>query len=184
MQHQDSGDPTGVGGKSSGGNGANGNSVIRARHRKSNAAIQLRLGGATWAEIAEVLGYPTARTALVAVEKALERELATQGDREQMRRLAGARMERLLRGIWPKAIDADHPEHLIAATKAREVIAQHSKLFGLDAPTEVIVHSPTQVEIEDWVARVVSVRGPAVEEYDILDAEVIEDQEEPRALEA
>lgn len=177
VQHQDSGDPSGVRGRTSGGTGANGNSVARSRHRKANAAIQMRLGGATWAEIAQVLGYPTPRTALVAVEKALERELSTQGDREQMRRLAGARMERLLRGIWPKAVDSDHPEHLIAATKAREVIAQHSKLFGLDAPTEVIVHSPTLAEIEDWVAKVVAVRGPDVEEFDIIDAEEVQEIE-------
>lgn len=176
MQQQDSSDPTGVAGKTSGSTGATGNSVARARHRKSNAAIQMRLGGATWNEIALALGYPTARTALVSVEKALERELKSHGDREEMRRLAGARLDRLLRAVWTKAIDEDHPDQLIATTKAREIVADHRRLFGLDAPSEVIVHSPTQAEIEAWVVQVVSAGTPDVPEFDIIEGEVIPDE--------
>ena len=175
IQEQDSSDPTGVKGATSGGHGANGNSVSRARQRKANAAIQLRLAGATWEEIALSLGYPTARQALISTEKALERQLRDVGSREKMRSLADARLQRLLRSVWPKAIDPDHPDHLIAITKAREVVADQRKLFGLDAPTEVVVHSPTQNELEQWVARVVTTLGPQVEEFDILDGEVIEE---------
>ena len=184
MQEQDSSDPTGVKGETSGGRrrDVNGNSVSRARQRKANAAIQLRLAGATWAEIAASLGYPTPRQALIATEKALEKQLEDTNDREKMRRLANARLERLLRAVWPKAVDPDNPEHLLALTKAREVIADHRKLFGLDAPTEVVVHNPTATELEAWVARVVTQTLPQVEEYDILDAEIVED--EPPAIEA
>lgn len=163
---QDSRDPTGIVGSKKAGEA--GNEMTRARNRKANAAINLKLAGATWGEIAEVLGFPTARAALVATERALEKELRSQGDRDAMRRLAGQRLERLLRGVWGKATDEDHPEQLIAATKAREIIGQHSKLFGLDAPAEVIIHSPTTREIEDWVLRVVSVQTPPVDEFDIL----------------
>ena len=172
MQEQDSNDPTGVKGKA-GGHKVPGNSVHRARSRKANAAVQLRLAGATWEEIAQSLGYPTARQALVATERALEKQLSTETDREKMRRLANARLERLLRSVWPKAVDPEHPDHLIALTKAREVIGDHRKLFGLDAPTEVVVHQPTMHELEQWVSRVVSASVPAVEEYDILEGEVV-----------
>lgn len=178
MQAQDSSEPEGVRGQTSGGNGATGNSVLRARQRKANAAIQLRLAGATWQEIATSLGYPTARQALIATEKALEKQLSDGNDREKMRQLASARLERLLRSVWGKAIDPDNPEHLIAATKAREIIDRHAKLFGLDAPTEVVVHNPTQMELESWVARVVMAAGPHVEELDILDIEAIEGPDE------
>jgi hypothetical protein len=181
MQHQSSDDPTGVNGQTSGGTGATGNSVSRARQRKANAAIQMRLAGATWGEIALALGFPTPRQALVATEKALEKQLDANEDRDKMRRLANARLERLLRSVWPKAVDPDHPDHLIALAKAREVIADHRKLFGLDAPTEVVVHTPTMTELEQWTARVVSVLNPNVEEFDILEGEVIED---PPAIEA
>jgi len=173
---QDSSDPTGV----AKGPGQDRTAVRRARERKSNAAIQMKLAGATWADIAKTLGYPTARQALVATEKALERQLHTE-DRDAMRRLAGARLDRLLLGVWPKAIDGEHPEHLLAVTKAREIVDRHAKLFGLDAPTEFVVHSPTQSQLEEWVAAVTALRVPDVEEYDILEGEIIPD-DEPRAL--
>lgn len=172
---QDSNEPTGIQGQTSGGTGATGNSVARARQRKANAAVQLAIAGATWDEIAISLGYPTARTARVAVERALEKQLAKDDSREKMRKMADARLNRLLRSVWPKAINPEHPEHLIAITKSRELIADHRKLFGLDAPSEVVVHTPTQNELESWVALVVSGNQPDVEEYDILDGEIIED---------
>jgi len=174
---QDSSDPTGV----SQGPGADRTAVRRARQRKSNAAVQMRLAGATWEEIARTLGYPTARQALVATEKALERQLH-QGDRDEMRRLVGARLERLLLGVWPKAINAEHPEHLLAVTKARELVDRYSKLFGLDAPTEFVVHSPTQTELERWVASVAALGVPDVAEYDILEGEVVP-EDDVRAVE-
>lgn len=170
---QNSEDPTGVSSPRPG------TELNRARSRKANSAIQLRLSGATWAEIAEALGYPTARAALVATEKALEKQLTENGDRERMRNLAGQRLERLLRGVWSKAINPEDPEHLLASTKAREIIGQHAKLFGLDAPTEIVVHSPTAVELERWVAQVVTVGQPQVEEFDIFDADVIDDDDPP-----
>jgi hypothetical protein len=175
-QAQDSSDPTGVSAVKR--HGDPGNAAGRARTRKANAALQMRYAGATWAEIATGLGYPTPRAAMVATEKALERELANADDREKMRKLAGARLERLIRAVWPKAIDPDSPDQMVAVGKAREVIADHRKLFGLDAPTEVIVHNPSQAELEAWVARIVSVQQPQVVEYDIIG------EEPPRALPA
>jgi hypothetical protein len=177
VQAQDSSEPTGVRGRTSGGTGATGNSVSRARQRKANSAIALRLAGATWAEIALSLGYPTPRQALVATEKALEKQLDSPKDREKMRNLANARLERLLRGVWPKAIDPESPEHLTAITRARDLIADHRKLFGLDAPTEVVVHNPTQDELEAWATRVIEAINPNVVEYDIIEGD-------PPAIEA
>lgn len=176
MHQQDSSDPTGVVRRS----GASRTNLSRARGRKANAAVGMKLAGATWEEIARTLGYPTARAALVATEKALEKQFH-ETDRDALRRLAGARLERLLLSVWPKAIDAGNPEHLIAVTKAREIVDRHAKLFGLDAPTEYVVHSPTQGEIDRWVATVLVAKAPEVEEYDILEGEII--PELPRAAE-
>jgi hypothetical protein len=174
---QDSTDPTGVSAPTKQWHDG-GNNAGRARNRKANAALQMRYAGATWNEIASALGYPTPRTAMVATEKALERELANADDREKLRKLAAARLDRLIRAVWPKAIDPDNPDQMIAVSKAREVIADHRKLFGLDAPTEVVVHNPSQTELEAWVARVVAFQIPEVVEYDIIG------EEEPRALPA
>lgn len=150
--------------------------VIRARDRKANAAVQMRIAGASWDEIAEVIGYPSGRDALVATERALEKELRDLS-KDSMRQMAGRRLERLLRGVWPKAIDPDNPEQLPAVGKAREIIADHRKLFGLDAPTEIAVHAPTEQELANWVATVVNVGRPALEEADIFDIEAEEDSD-------
>jgi hypothetical protein len=182
-QQQNSEDPTGVSSEQEA-EGHTPTNVVRARERKANAAIQLKLAGATWEEVAQSLGYPTARTAIVATEKALEKQLADAGTRDQMRALAGARLERLIRAVWHKAIDPESPEQLQAVTKAKELVDRHAKLFGLDAPTEVVVHSPTTTELEAWVARIVSHQTAPVEEFDIIAGSVIPPaQEDEVALE-
>jgi hypothetical protein len=153
--------------------GDNGSIAGAQRARKADAAVSLRLAGATWAEIAQVVGYPTPRAALTATERALVKRLDGD-DKAKMRQLAGARLERLLRGVWNKAIDPDDPEHLSALQRAREIIDRHAKLFGLDAPTEIVVHNPTKTELESWVLRVMAAGAPQVEEEDIFDIEVVE----------
>jgi hypothetical protein len=168
---QDSTDPTGVNDE-----GKPGSHVTRARDRKADAALSMRLSGATWEDIATVLGFPTARAALVAYENAMKRQLETPESREELRRLARLRLERLMRGVWSKAIDPEDPEHLQAVTKAKEIIAQITKLEGTDAPTEVTVYSPAQQEIEAWVAEQVNKTVPQLEESSIFDddPEIIE----------
>lgn len=170
---QDSTSPTGIT-TDNGGDSA----TARAKERKANAAIQLRVAGASWDEIAQVVGYPTGRQALVATERALERELQTDGSQRHLRSMASRRLERLLRSVWTKAIDEKHPEHLQAVDRARQLIDRHAKLYGLDAPTEMVVHSPTQQELEKWVSTVVSTQRPALEEADIFDAEWVAEEPE------
>jgi hypothetical protein len=170
---QDSGDPTGVTQtRSSRSNPKDhGDYAYLQRNRKADAALSLRLSGATWSDIAQALGFPTPRAALVATERALVKQL-NDTDREQMRMLAGARLERLLRGVWNKAIDPTAPDQMPAVTRARELIDRHAKLFGLDAPTEIVVHSPSQSELEDWVLRMTATMVPEVEEPDIFESEL------------
>jgi hypothetical protein len=152
--------------------------VYRARNRKANAALQLRASGADWDQVAEVLGYPSGHAALVATEKALEKELRTES-KELLVKMADKRLELVLRGVMTKALDPEHPEHLIAAGRAREFIADHRKLFGLDKPTEIAMYSPTQSEIEAWVATKLP-QDMTLEEDDIFEAEWSEG--EPKAL--
>jgi hypothetical protein len=169
---QDSTHPTGV----SADENSERKAVVRARERKANAALQLRIAGADWEMIAEAIGYPTARHALIALESALEKEMREEGQsKEAMRAMSGKRLDRLLRSVWPKAINPEHPEHLIAMTKAREIVITHNKLFGLDAPTEMVVHSPDANELERWVATVVNTGRPQLEEADIFDIEEVDE---------
>lgn len=139
-------------------------------HRQGMAAVALRLAGATYAEIADALGFSGSDTARIAVESELA-QMAVNADLDMLRVEEAARLERLLRSVWQKATTPDNPEHLVAVKVALAVIDRHSRLLGLDAPTQVAIHTPTQHEIEAWVA---GVTAAANEEYLILEAEVVE----------
>jgi hypothetical protein len=180
VHEQDPTDPTGVKVLSERTDPA----TVRARDRKANAALQMRTAMADWEEIAQVLGYPSGRAAQVATEKALERELRTEQSRKHMRHLATRRLEALLRSIYDKATNPDHPEHLAALREARATIDRHAKLHGYDAPTEFVVNTPTSAQIEEWVAGMLSADTAGLPEVDIFDVEWTEDSEEPAAIEA
>lgn len=167
---QDPTDPTGVRDDTPRGN----SEVRRARDRKANSALQLRIAGAEWDEIAQVLGFPSGHHAQVATERALESELHTEESKKHLRQIASKRLDRLVRSVWSKAINPDNPEHLQYVDRARQLIDRHAKLHGLDAPTEMVVNSPTAEQLEQWVASVVAGTTPALPEADIFEDDIIE----------
>lgn len=149
----------------------------RDRKTRQEAAVGLRIAGAAYSEIAEVLGYSNATTARQAVERSLASTVG-QESREQLRFLEARRLERILRGLWKKATDDKNAEHLAAARTALAVIDRHSKLYGLDAPTEMVVYTPAASELEAWVSRMATqVRGELPAEADII-GEVMEVEDE------
>lgn len=172
MQQHDATHPTGV---VDDGNGTNGG-LTRSRDRKANAALQLRAEGEDWEDIAAIIGYPSGQACRVATERALEKELKDESSKKHMRVMASKRLEALLKSVWHKATDPDSPEHLAAVDRARLLIDRHIKLYGLDAPTELVVNSPTQATLDAWVAKVLSSETPAVPEADIFDIEYTEDE--------
>jgi hypothetical protein len=167
---QDPTDPTGVADDSPRGDRA----VVRARERKANAALQLHIAGLTLDEIAEQLGYPDGGAVRVAIELSLERELHEES-RNEMRKMVGLRLQRLTKAVWAKAIDPQNPEQLAAQREARANLSEFVRVYGLAAPTEMVVHTPTATELENWVASVVAKSVPELEEADIFEGEVIED---------
>jgi hypothetical protein len=152
-----------------------------AEARTSSAALALRLAGATYDEVADALGLPSAENARDLTERALAaRADLDRNGRDRLRAENGARLERLMRGVWQKAIDPEHPDHLVAVRVARELVDRHCKLYGLDAPSELIVHAPTAAEIDAWVAGMVAeqTKGLRAMEAAVVEAEVIEDTAE------
>jgi len=131
--------------------------------RGNRAATGLRLAGASWGEIAEVLDLASPAAAKAAVTA----DLATTGSdaegRDQLRDTEGERLNRLLRGVWRKATDPDSPDHLASVRAALAVIDRRIRLYGLDAPAEVVVHSPTTSEIDAWVGALLAGHGTVVE---------------------
>ena len=150
------------------------NDHLDAPDRKSRqeAAVALRLAGATYTEVATALGYTSPALAREAVERALASTVDAD-DRERMRVLEGRRLERLLRGLWRKATDDANPEHLSAVRTAIAVIDRHARLFGLDAPQQMVVYTPAGEEIATWVAAMAQqVRGELPQEHDIIEGQI------------
>lgn len=140
------------------------------------AAVQLRVSGASFADIAQTLGLATARAAMRVVTNELAAQFDDDGtERERLRRETNMQLEACIQSVFVKAADPTHDEHLPAVRTLVAVLDRRARLMGLDAPTEVTVHNPTQTEIDQWVATMVQHAMPGVEEDDdIVEGEVIE----------
>jgi len=145
--------------------------------RSAQAATALRLAGASFNEVAETLGLAGAGEARTLVERDLAERSDDDEGRKRLRAEEAARIERVLRGVWGKAINPEDPEHLPAARTALALIDRHARLLGLDAPQEVIVYTPTTGEIDAWVAEMLNLQSALpgeVVEADVLSIEAAE----------
>lgn len=140
------------------------------QYRQGMAALALRLAGASYIEVAEALGLAGIADARELIESTLANQVTSQ-DREHLRREEAARLDRLQRGVWTKALDPNHPEHLAAAKVVLQISESRRRLLGLDSPTEISVHTPTQDEIERWVT---TVSAQSIHDYAVLEANVVE----------
>lgn len=155
--------------------------VDRPIGQKARSALHLYYNNASLDEIVKVVGFASPAEASKAIDRAVKAELA--GDpkaKDRMRHIANRKLDQLLRSVSGKAANPKHPEHLVAVGKAVSIIDRHIRLFGLDAPTEMIVHNPDEGAIQAWVVSVLNQGSPDLVDADILDAEVIEAEvEEP-----
>lgn len=107
---------------------------------KERQALDLRLAGATFDDIAERLGFADRSAAYKAVKRGLTSTLQEPAD--ELRDVESARLERLLLAIWPAALDGDAK----AIAQARGLIDQRCKLLGLNAPARVEMDATVQVD--------------------------------------
>jgi hypothetical protein len=147
------------------------------------AAAALRMDGQTFNEIAAFLDVTTTQAKLLVTDFLAETaDQCKPHNRDALRRREDVRLDVLLDAAWGKALDADHPEQLPAIRVCLAIAERRAKLHGLDAPAEVVVHSPTVAEIDAWVAGVTAhARDHGVLEADIIDADVIEDTDDSYA---
>ncbi|GIV22152.1 MAG: hypothetical protein KatS3mg023_3903 [Armatimonadota bacterium] len=104
--------------------------AIRAAMR-SQQALQLRVQGYSFAQIAEQLGYKTKYAAWHAVYRALQKLPAKNA--ELLRDIELERTDVALRALYPKVIDGD----CNAIKRWTEVIELRCRILGLFAPTKV-----------------------------------------------
>lgn len=95
---------------------------------KQRRALELRIAGHTFEEIASELGYTYPSGAKKAVDTALFKTLKEPAER--LRDLEVARMDVMLKSLWPDVL-AGKARSVEVAIK---VLERRAKLLGLDAP--------------------------------------------------
>lgn len=148
---------------------------------RAEAAVALKIGGASYTSIAKTLGYSTAYRARQAVEQALAATAESPEERDQMRVLTSRRINRLLQSVMGRATNPRDPDHLAYNQQALRLIDREAKLWGVDAPQQVSLTTPSDDTIASFVQRALELGAVAsrqAEEADILDAEVLEDAED------
>ncbi len=131
------------------------------------AALQLRVSGASFDDVARTLGLSSAKAAIRTVTNELAARAEEDVDgRTRLRAEQSMALEELRKGVWDKATDPESDEHIPAIRTAVTIMDRQAKLHGLDAPSEVVVHTPTQTELDQWVSTMVRSTMPTVEMAD------------------
>lgn len=144
---------------------------------RAAAAVNLRIEGASWSDIARVLDYSSPQRARGAVEAALAEMAESEEDRDQLRYVMSRRLDRILYSLMKRATNPGDQDHIVYARTALSVIDRQAKLHGLDAPNQIIVHNASDKEVKAYVDKVVTLMKQATDEAeaDIVDAEIVED---------
>ena len=103
---------------------------IDAIHRQQQA-LELRMAGRTWQEIADTLGYANHTGAIAAVRTALQSTLQPPAD--HFRSLTLERLTKILQVHWPLMLQADP----VSTRLCLQVIGDIRELRGLDSPAKV-----------------------------------------------
>ena len=99
--------------------------------RRQQHALELRMAGRTWQEIADNLGYANHSGALLAVKAALQSTLRPPAD--HYRALTLERLTKVLQVHWPLMLQAD----AVATRLCLQVIGDIRQLMGLDSPSKM-----------------------------------------------
>lgn len=94
--------------------------------QKQKRALELRARGHGFDHIAKELGYKGPSGAYQAVIAGLKKTLQEPAD--ELRKLEGERLDKLLAGLWEKAENG----HLWAVDRALSIMERRARLYGLD----------------------------------------------------
>ena len=119
---------------------------IEAAKRQAQA-LELRMAGRTWWEIAQALNYKTPEGPQMAVKAALSKTLTPPA--EQFRALALERLSKVVQVFWPAFLRGDERSGMMVL----RAVADIRQLLGLDAPVKV------QVDIREEATRIAKELG-------------------------
>jgi hypothetical protein len=127
--------------------------------RSAKAAVAMKIAGASYADIAQVLDYVNATSARMAVEQALAEAADDTSDYKALRALESLRLDGLLKAAYPKAIDKNSPDQIAFMQKSLQIIDRQIKLHGVDAPQVISLVTPTTEEFDQAVQLLVAAKG-------------------------
>lgn len=147
---------------------------------RAAAAVKLAVEGVSYTDIARTLDYESPGAAKQAVWGSIGDIEIDADEVKRKRDLMGKGLGRLLTSCMRRATNPHDPDHLGYLRVTLAIFDRQARLYGLDAPTNLVVHTPTQREIDQYVATVRQLHLVAAGdvEADILDAEIIEDGDE------
>lgn len=108
---------------------------------KTRKAMALKLAGASYAQIAQQLGYHDASGARKAVQRGMKSAL--QETAGELRKIHYGRLEHMLMLLWPEVNQRDLP----AMSQALAVMDRMERLFGLNAAEKIEVGTGTNTVI-------------------------------------
>lgn len=121
-----------------------------AERERARAAVELRVQGQPYAQIAAQLGYADESGARHAVSRLLARHEADSID--ELRAVHSARLETVLSSFWAGMVSGNAD----AAKIVLRTLDSLAKLYGLDAPTRVALGPPvSDVEFANEAARLI-----------------------------
>jgi len=143
---------------------------------KAEAAVTLKLYGASYTEIKNTLHYSSAYRARMAVEKALAAAADSPEDKEKMRHLINKTLDRLKASVMSKAVNPNDPQHLAYNARALAILDRQAKLWGVDAAVQIQITQSDQYIQEYLEAILPSVKADNDQiEANILEMDEIED---------
>ncbi|MHB8867449.1 MAG: hypothetical protein ACYC6T_08080 [Thermoleophilia bacterium] len=142
---------------------------VAARKREADA-LELRLGGATYEQIAPRLGYKNRSGAMRAVKRALDKLISPE-DVESLRQLELERLDRLLLGIWSSAVRGNPA----AIDRVLKILERRARILGIDAPERRELSGPgggpiqhehhTETELDREIGRLLGDMAHAEEAF-------------------
>ncbi len=122
------------------------------RRLKAKKAVELRLAGASYGQIAERLGVtPSGAWRMVARE--LERvEKGVEESAKELRRMELMRLDRMMLGLWQDAITGNAP----SVDRILRIMERRAQILGIDAPDKHEVEIVSRQELEEKVRRLVT----------------------------
>jgi ATP-dependent Clp protease ATP-binding subunit ClpA len=107
-----------------------------AQNEKQRQALELRLKGLNFSEIAKELGYKGADGAWKAVQEAMRKTIQEPAD--EVRKQEIERLDRMQKALWDRVVGGE----LEAYPVMLKLFERRAKLLGLDAPAKQAFTSP------------------------------------------